>query len=993
MLPERSGDDVPLFPCCPPYPEAFAGGDLTLNALLTGEDWAKSMVNMFVAWANFVVLGSPKCLEGWHEPRVGYRSVADIKQFADRLLGEVVSFCSPELIGESLRCEGKRLQVEEVLDLLSCTVSSYERVAGKADFPGTTALPVVADRVAIPAEAGQVDPLQWLPEEQAAVVSHLPEIMLPAEEWGDRLTPCHRVPPAEEADLVRKLLKAQMIELVPEHLLPRSTDGEPLVGGLFCVAKNATEATETDIDMQKTKTAEKAYEVWVLLCRIIKIGGCAKNILQRVVGYTSFILQYRRELFSLQHNIYCFMKKMPEQGYVNLPPFVIDELRSYALHLPFCITDMRRYVSETLFATDATPTSGGAVRAQAPRVLVDELWRLSEHRGSPERLDRDVDFFEQQVPKAPSKFVSMVSECLPWEVTAAYEFRQTSHINLQEARALKRELVRLAGKLNSYGMIQLCLNDSRVVVGAVAKGRSSSFKLNGILRSLVPFLILGGVSFAMLWVETHSNRADHPSRRELLPAPRVPPPWLGAFGLKAVVLQKPGLEIFTVSESLTLKAHERVGWKMLPAITVRDAWNAMDCTWDNTIANRAISFLWTAEQPEGDEADPKVAVGNLLWRQALLLAWQAHLVGDHAFIVVVILRDVEEAGLVRWLRWWVADLKPRDAVFTLSRRLWSDRMSESAELLHLQSCRFTPSSFRAGGGGDLAADISEHADATASDLKASATTPEAAAHTMVKALHAAATQLGPVEVAPGLPASAVLNDQNARSAASRWRAGSEIRRMTAAMARFAESLRSIRPSWIAPASTPEEVSSVPVAPLPLRVTARTAPPPTLQRTLTSLAGLCAWQVLRWKWTFGALLLLLLWPRLVGLMVAFLMRLIARAFYYVLGRMLKEVLLELRLGIVQLLTVVSEVELQLVEQLEGLLGISLETAHTPAYLTDHTMPASSSAGHATGPTQHQQGGNSLPARPLEIVQVVLLALLCRRAPGVGGVGNAGGQARP
>ena len=58
---------------------------------------------------------------------------------------------------------------------------------------------------------------------------------------------------------------------------------------------------------------------------------------------------------------------------------------------------------------------------------------------------------------------------------------------------------------------------------------------------------------------------------------------------------------------------------------------------------------------------------------------------------------VKEAGLVRWLRWWVADLKPRDAVFTLSRRLWSDRMSESAELLHLQSCRFTPSSFRAGG--------------------------------------------------------------------------------------------------------------------------------------------------------------------------------------------------------------------------------------------------------------------------------------------------------
>ena len=60
------------------------------------------------------------------------------------------------------------------------------------------------------------------------------------------------------------------------------------------------------------------------------------------------------------------------------------------------------------------------------------MWPLSEHQGSPERLDRETAFFEQGVPRAPARFGSMASECLDWKVTAAYDFRQASHINLQD---------------------------------------------------------------------------------------------------------------------------------------------------------------------------------------------------------------------------------------------------------------------------------------------------------------------------------------------------------------------------------------------------------------------------------------------------------------------------------------------------------------------------------------------------------------------------------
>ena len=65
----------------------------------------------------------------------------------------------------------------------------------------------------------------------------------------------------------------------------------------------------------------------------------------------------------------------------------------------------------------------------------------------------------------------------------------------------------------------LALNDSRVVLGAVVKGRSSNRKLNGILRAMIPHLVVSGISLSLLWVETEATIADAPSRFRSLPAP------------------------------------------------------------------------------------------------------------------------------------------------------------------------------------------------------------------------------------------------------------------------------------------------------------------------------------------------------------------------------------------------------------------------------------------------------------------------------------------
>jgi hypothetical protein len=64
-----------------------------------------------------------------------------------------------------------------------------------------------------------------------------------------------------------------------------------------------------------------------------------------------------------------------------------------------------------------------------------------------------------------------------WVAEPTIEFRSTLHINLQEARASKAVLKRVVGRsLESDRSISG--SDSGVVVGAWAKGRSSSVQLN-----------------------------------------------------------------------------------------------------------------------------------------------------------------------------------------------------------------------------------------------------------------------------------------------------------------------------------------------------------------------------------------------------------------------------------------------------------------------------------------------------------------------------------
>ncbi|CAE7206467.1 unnamed protein product [Symbiodinium sp. CCMP2592] len=641
-----------------PYPEVLdehKGGGLSLSAR-----WARSFLNVFVAWSNFVVLGCPREDGSGFEPRVGYRCLEHVRDFADRLLGEVEEFVCDELAQGTFKAEGKKASIEEVLVRLQCTgAACYFDSAGKAAAKvASTALPVVSSRVATPLQAGQVDPLDWLPPAQAWVVEHLEEMRLPEHLWSERVLACHQVPAEEEPALADRLLEAGMAVLVPETELPRRSDGSLLSGGLFAVEPASLDYFYGQVSISgvlvmisvAAKHGGRPGVRYRLCFRVLGMGdrnGCAiaqathESILKKFgLLQPQHQLRYGDHIpdSSLVEGVYIddlliaricqHGEVVPVDGSFQPPPpdpededvlHVRAAEEAYeaaglerAIHKAFrfetafrwaskevlqailgylsFIFQYRRRLDRRLLATDATPTSGGAVVAEAPEPLVRALWRRTDVKGEAVRLDRTSDF-----------------------------------------------VIRLASIFDNGGQIKICLNDSRVVVGACTKGRSSSFKLNGMLRSQLPYLIFGDLALALLWVETESNFADWPSRFRPLPAPRSPPEWLARLG----VCPEGDFRGIICGPSTLDSVEEPVLYSTSPGL-----WSEK---LEQLIASRRIRWLWLAPPEhsfstkggtarpkglsEGDVRLPEVAWGNLIWRRVLQLAAQVMDAGGYFFIV------------------------------------------------------------------------------------------------------------------------------------------------------------------------------------------------------------------------------------------------------------------------------------------------------------------------------------------------------------------------
>jgi hypothetical protein len=163
-----------------------------------------------------------------------------------------------------------------------------------------------------------------------------------------------------------------------------------------------------------------------------------------------------------------------------------------------------------MYATDASTRIGGICVAPVSPSTFFSLYDLREERGELVQLDRD-----SQPPESDRildhRAAAVHLACpLDWTVDYSYVFPCPLHINLLELDVVYRLICRLKGQAKFTRII--CLVDSRVVLGAIAKGRSSSRKINYRLRKLFAVAISKNIYLDICWLPTWGNPADCPTR-------------------------------------------------------------------------------------------------------------------------------------------------------------------------------------------------------------------------------------------------------------------------------------------------------------------------------------------------------------------------------------------------------------------------------------------------------------------------------------------------
>ena len=140
--------------------------------------------------------------------------------------------------------------------------------------------------------------------------------------------------------------------------------------------------------------------------------------------------------------------------------------------------------------------------------LVHEYLRRTEFRGSDVRLDLGVIYRPDMSPRT-----TIDPRRWKWTVGSSYAWRKSEHINVLELRAVLNALEWRSRSKRFRSKRFLHLSDSQVCLSVLTKGRSSSRKLNRILRRISALCLSLNLFPIYAWIASRLNPADEPSRR------------------------------------------------------------------------------------------------------------------------------------------------------------------------------------------------------------------------------------------------------------------------------------------------------------------------------------------------------------------------------------------------------------------------------------------------------------------------------------------------
>lgn len=123
------------------------------------------------------------------------------------------------------------------------------------------------------------------------------------------------------------------------------------------------------------------------------------------------------------------------------------------------------------------------------------------------------------------EWISEICNSLKFRELFRYTFHRSGHINVNESRVYKSWIKAMAKSHPNSRFVGLL--DSRVTIGATAKGRSSSYAISRVLQGCLAYILGSNLYPGCLHCSSADNRSDGPSRgRPIEPPSRDVPPWL-----------------------------------------------------------------------------------------------------------------------------------------------------------------------------------------------------------------------------------------------------------------------------------------------------------------------------------------------------------------------------------------------------------------------------------------------------------------------------------
>ena len=228
-------------------------------------------------------------------------------------------------------------------------------------------------------------------------------------------------------------------------------------------------------------------------------NGFATGIeMASLVGKWTWVALVRRPVLAVLSAVYRFQRVADKRKF-QIWPSVAHELRVLSSLAPLLIADLAMPFFDHAVASDASAVGLGVVAGQ---LIGNEAVDSASVAGV--RYTDSVQY--------PDPAISVPLD-VKWHTVVSVAWRRRpQHINVGELMAASTAVRWVATHSRSHGSRIVLFNDSTAVVGALSKGRTSSFAMQAKLRPLWAVCLLFQLRVYAVWTPSLLNPADWPSR-------------------------------------------------------------------------------------------------------------------------------------------------------------------------------------------------------------------------------------------------------------------------------------------------------------------------------------------------------------------------------------------------------------------------------------------------------------------------------------------------